>query len=248
MTPFWISAFLDLAPDEHERGVAFWQAVTGYGLSAPRGERGELATLVPPTGDDFLRVQRLGEGPSRIHLDLHVGDAAASAERAEALGARVVERSGHGYVVLESPGGLVFCFVHHRASQRPPAASWPGGHGSLVDQVCLDVPSSLHERERAFWSEVTGLRIHDRIRSDEFSRLVGGDPMAVKLLLQRLDDADGPVRAHLDLATTDRAAETARHAELGARVLAVHDRGWTVLAAPAGPAYCLTDRAPDLLP
>ena len=150
--------------------------------------------------------------------------------------------------MLESPGGLTFCFVHHRSSERPPPATWPGGHSSQVDQVCLDIPSSIHERECEFWSEVTGLRRHDRIRSDEFSRLVGGGPMAVKLLLQRLDDPDGPVRAHLDLATTDRAAETARHEELGATVLQAFDRGWTVLAAPAGPAYCITDRRPDLAP
>ncbi|GAA2142799.1 hypothetical protein GCM10009844_14380 [Nocardioides koreensis] len=248
MTPFWVSAFLDLAPDEHERGVAFWQGVTGYRLSEPRGEHGEFATLVPPEGDDFLRVQRLGGGPSRIHLDLHVAAAPAAAERADSLGVRVVQRPGAGYVVLESPGGFTFCFVHHRSAERPPPATWPGGHSSQVDQVCLDIPSSIHERECEFWSEVTGLRRHDRIRSDEFSRLVGGEPMAVKLLMQRLDDPDGPVRAHLDLATTDRAAETARHVGLGARVLADQDGGWTVLAGPAGPAYCITDRAPDLAP
>ena len=245
MTPFWISAFLDLAPEEHERGITFWQAVTGYGLSEPRGEHDEFATLVPPAGDDFLRMQRLDGGPSRIHLDLHVADAPAAADRAEGLGARVVERRGSGYVVLESPGGFTFCFVHQRSSERPPPATWPGGHSSQVDQVCLDIPSSIHERECEFWSEVTGLPRHDKIRSDEFSRLVGGRPPAIKILLQRLDDPDGPVRAHLDLATTDRAAETARHERLGATVLEAFDRGWTVLAAPAGPAYCITDRTPD---
>jgi len=245
MTPFWVSAFLDLAPDEHERGVAFWQAVTGYGLSEPRGEHGEFATLVPPAGDDFLRVQRLGEGPSRIHLDLHVTDARAAAERAVALGARVVDRPEQGYVVLESPGGFTFCFVHHRASERPRPIAWPGGHTSLVDQVCLDIPAARHDEECAFWGAVTGLPRVDRIRTDEFSRLSGEDRVAIQVLLQRLGEQDGPVRAHLDLATTDRAAEVARHEELGARVVADFDRGWTVLAAPAGPAYCVTDRRPD---
>ncbi|MFC4783402.1 VOC family protein [Nocardioides sp. MAHUQ-72] len=248
VAPFWISAFLDLAPAEHERGVAFWQGVTGYGLSEPRGEHDEFATLVPPAGDDFLRVQRLGDGPSRIHLDLHVTDPVAAADRAEGLGARVLDRPEHGYVVLSSPGGLVFCFVRHRASTRPRPTTWPGGHASYVDQVCLDIPASVHERECAFWSAVTGLRHDADGEHDEFSRLRGEDRPALQLLLQRLDEQDGPVRAHLDLATTDRVAETARHVALGAR--AVHDfgRGWTLMAAPAGPAYCITDRRPDLVP
>jgi hypothetical protein len=248
MSPFWISAFLDLAPDEHQRGVAFWQAVTGYRLSEPRGRYDEFATLVPPEGDDFLRVQRLGEGPSRIHLDLHVDDPAAAGVRAERLGARVVARPEQGYLVLESPGGFTFCFVRERSSRRPGPLTWPGGHSSFVDQVCLDIPATRHEEECAFWEALTGLPRIDRIRTDEFSRLTGEDRGAIQLLLQRLDEQDGPVRAHLDLATTDRAAETARHEELGARVLADFERGWTVLAPPAGPAYCITDRAPDLAP
>jgi hypothetical protein len=246
MTPFWVSAFLDLAPEEHEAGVAFWQAVTGYALSGPRGEHDEFATLVPPTGDDFLRVQRLGAGPSRIHLDLHVEDPRAAADRATALGA--AEVADHGYVVMESPGGLAFCFVRQAAARRPRPVTWPGGHSSYVDQVCLDIPSSIHDEECAFWAALTGLRRHDRIRTDEFSRLVGEGRVAIQILLQRLAEEDGRVRAHLDLATTDRDAETARHEELGARVIQAFDRGWTVLAPPAGPAYCITDRAPDLEP
>ena len=101
---------------------------------------------MPPAGDDFLRVQRLEQGPSRIHLDLHVTDAGAAAERAVALGARVVDRPEQGYVVLESPGGFTFCFVHHPASRRPRPTAWPGGHTSLVDQVCLDIPAATARR------------------------------------------------------------------------------------------------------
>ena len=59
-------------------------------MSPSRGENGEFATLMPPDGDDFLRVQRLADGPSRIHLDLHVDDPSTAAERAVGLGAKVV--------------------------------------------------------------------------------------------------------------------------------------------------------------
>jgi hypothetical protein len=243
-SPAWISAFLDLAPEEHERAVAFWQGVTGYDLSPARGAHDEFATLVPPDGDDFLRVQRLGAGPSRIHLDLHVPDARAATGRAEELGARVAARPPQGYVVLESPGGFVFCFVHHRASRRPRPATWPGGQGSLVDQVCLDIPAASYDGECRFWSELTGWALTDGGEEDEFCRLERDDRLPIRLLLQRLEEQTGRVRAHLDLATTDRAAETARHQELGATVLDGSRRWWTVLGPPAGPAYCITDRTP----
>ncbi len=58
-----------------------------------------------------------------------------------------------------------------------------------------------------------------------------------------LDEAAGSVRAHPDLATADRAADVRRHVALGASSGAVHER-WTVLTAPGGQVYCLTDRDP----
>ena len=69
------------------------------------------------------------------------------------------------------------------------------------------------------------------------------EPLALGLLLQRLDEPDGTVRAHLDVGTPDRGAEVERHVALGARVLATEEF-WTVLADPAGLAYCVTDRDP----
>src|SRR5688500_553894 len=111
MSPFWTTAFLDLADDDFARGVVFWAEVTGYRVSSPRGDSEEFATLVPRRGDDFLKVQKLAVGPSRIHLDLHVPDPRAAADEAVALGARIVHRSRHGYVVVASPGGFVLCFV-----------------------------------------------------------------------------------------------------------------------------------------
>ena len=74
MTPFWITAFVDLAPEGHAEGLAFWRDVTGWEASPRRGDDGEFVTLVPPSGGDHLRVQRLTAGPSRVHLDLHVDD------------------------------------------------------------------------------------------------------------------------------------------------------------------------------
>ncbi|SDD50704.1 VOC family protein [Nocardioides lianchengensis] len=244
MTPTWLTAFLDLTPEDHTAAVQHWRGVTGHGLSKPRGDHGEFASYLPPGADVHLKVQRLEAGPSGVHLDLHVPAVAPAVEDAVGLGARLV--ADHGYAVLSSPGGFGFCFVTERAAVRAAPASWPGGptgrgHRSSVDQVCLDVPPDLWEAELEFWRRLTGWSA--RIGGREFVHLLRPPAMAVRILLQRLDDPQPAVTGHVDLACTDRAAETARHVALGAEVLAVHDE-WTVLRPPAGPEYCLTDRDP----
>lgn len=244
-SPFWLSAFLDFAADDHALGVPFWSAVTGYAVSPPRGAHDEFATLVPPDGDDYLRVQRLGRGPTRIHLDLHVEDVGAATASAEALGASVVARPDPGYVVLRSPGGLTFCLVRHRASRIPRSAAWPGVRRSRVYQVCLDVPPGSYDAEGGFWAGLVGGTVEPLRTRGEFAWLRGPRQLALDVLLQRLETT-GPtaeVAAHLDLGTTDRDAEVARHVALGARSRVVEEF-WTVLTDPAGMVYCVTDRDP----
>lgn len=242
MSPTWITAFLDFAPDRYDEGVAFWSAATGHDVGPRRGEAGEFATLVPGDGDAYLRVQRLGEGPDRIHLDLHVTDVRAAADEAVALGA--AEIADHGYVVLRSPGGFTFCFVDHPAATRPRPTTWPGAHSSLVDQVCLDIPATSYDRESLFWSELTGWEERGSTVSTDFHSLVRPAGHPIRLLLQRLHDPTGDVGAHLDWATTGRAAEIERHVALGARVRDAQSH-WTVLEDPTGRVYCLTDRDPE---
>lgn len=241
--PFWVTAFLDLAPEAFEPGVRFWCGVTGYTRSPSRGADGEFASLVPATGDEHLRVQRLGRGPGRLHLDVHVPDPGAAADAAEDLGATTTLRPDAGYVVLASPGGLPFCFVSHRASRPAEPATWADGSRSVVDQVCLDIPEAAYETECAFWQRLTGWEPRRSADRAEFRRLLRPADQPLQLLLQRLGERGGPVRAHLDLAATDRPAETARHVVLGAGVREVVD-GWTVLVDPAGATYCITDRVP----
>lgn len=238
---FWLSAFIDVPADPFEETVAFWAAVTGWSPSPRRGADDEFLTLDPGEGaDDHLRMQRLASGSPRIHLDVHVPDPRAEADRAVALGA--TEVADAGYVVLESPGGLTFCLVGHPASRPAPPSRWPDLSTSLVDQVCLDVPPSSYDLETGFWQELLGW---DRVGSShpEFERLARPDGQALRVLLQRLDDDAGPVRAHLDVACSSRDREVVRHASLGARVVAEHE-WWTVLEDPAGLRYCLTDRSP----
>ena len=84
----WLTAFLDLAPEDFDRSVEFWQGVTGYAVSPPRGPDGEFVSFVPPEGDVHLKAQRIRRGPSKLHLDVHVEDLDAAVDEAEALGAR----------------------------------------------------------------------------------------------------------------------------------------------------------------
>jgi hypothetical protein len=237
---FWTSAFLDFAPSTFEAGVRFWADVTGYALSPPRGDTAEFATLLPPAGDDFLRVQRLGDGPNRLHLDLHVPDPAVAARVAVELGALIVDEPG-GYVVLTSPAGFTFCFVSHPAAVRPEPARW-GAHTSLVDQLCLDVRSADADRETRFWTALTGWPPATSSIPTLFP-LVRPPGMPLRLMVQAVGDDRRPATAHLDLAGTDRSAETERHQVLGAAVEHVTDK-FTVLRDPAGLVYCITDRDP----
>ena len=239
----WTTAFLDFTPSSHETGVAFWSAVTGYTRSPSRGHHDEFATLVPDGGDAFLRVQRLAEGADRIHLDLHVADPASATRQAAGCGAAVVTASSDGHVVLTSPAGLVFCFVPDPGGRRrPPPTRW-AAHTSLVDQVCIDVPRAAAEQEARFWTEVTGWPPHRTSSAPEFRPLVRPSGMPLRLMVQAVGDERQPATAHLDLACDDRAAETRRHVDLGARVRDVTGR-FTVLLDPTGSAYCITDRDP----
>lgn len=249
MVPFWLSAFLDLPAPVHERTAHFWQGVTGFALSPSRGEHAEFATLVPPDGDDYLRVQRIASGPARVHLDLSVTDPRAAADRAVGLGAHEIAAVGSsgeraeqdGHVVLRSPGGLTFCYVSHGGAARPTPVAWPAGHSSMVYQVCLDLPGSRYDSEAAFWASVLSGVPELLHRRPEFSWLRPRRQLALDVLLQRLDRGAGEVSAHLDLGTRDRAGEVARHLALGAE-LVVEEEFWSVLRDPAGLVYCVTDR------
>ena len=236
----WITAFLDLPAADIDAGTAFWRAVTGSGISSTRGEDDEFATLLPHDGDPYLKVQRVADGPARIHLDLHTDDVPGFVEQALAFGARVVRPGEH--VVMTSPGGFTFCHVPHPAGRAIPSpVPWWGGT-SIVDQVCLDIPGRQLEAETAFWARLTGWE-HTQGRFPEFGTLERPDGQPLRLLLQRLDTDDGPVRAHFDLSSADRVAEVVRHRSLDAEL--VRETGnWTVLRDPAGLEYCVTDRDP----
>jgi len=232
--------FLDLAPDEYDEAVSFWRAATGSSLSSPRGEHGEFASLVPPSGDDHLRVQRLGEGPSGVHLDVYVDALGPAVEHATGCGATLVSLGD--YAVLRSPGGFPFCLVPGAAAVPSEPVVWPGGHRSRADQLCLDIGPSAYPAERAFWEALTGWSSRVTPRG-EFARLRVPPALKARMLLQRLERDEGPTRGHLDVATDDQAAEVRRLAALGAEPV-WEGPLWMVMRPPAGPLMCVTARDP----
>ena len=231
----WLQVLLDTPRADFEEAAGFWSEVTGWTPSERRGENAQFLTLVPPAGPSYLKMQAV-DGPPGVHLDLDSADRPAQVSRAHALGA-TTEWVYEGVEVMRSPGGFVFC--HTLVEGDGDGLERDGS--TILDQVCLDVPESQWEREVAFWRDLTG-REPQQATAPGFVRLL--EPGQPQILLQRLGEPDGVVRAHPDLASTDRRADTARHVALGATVLGVH-AFWTVLTAPGGQVYCLTDRDPS---
>ena len=229
----WIQLFLDTPAESYDDAVRFWSAVTGWEPSPPRGEDDQFLTLLPPAGTSYVKLQAV-DGPARVHLDLDSDDRPAALAASLELGASVAW-TYEAVPVMRSPGGLLFC---HTLSEG--AAVLPRDGSTILDQVCIDIPARHWEQEVEFWRDVTGREL-EAARLPQFARLpsAGG----LRILLQQLDEIDGTVRAHPDLASADREADTRRHVALGATVSGVFDR-WTVLVAPGGQVYCLTDRDP----
>jgi hypothetical protein len=115
---------VDVAPDDHDREVAFWSGATGRPLTQsgryPEYHRGEI-----PGHDIDLLVQRLDDGASRVHLDIHTTDVEAEVARLEQLGATRV-RQVHDWWVMQDPAGLPFCVIPSDGEQLTDhnAARW----------------------------------------------------------------------------------------------------------------------------
>jgi hypothetical protein len=262
----WLTVFVDFPAAEFEPGIAFWRAVTGYGLSAFRGgpgPGGDFATLLPPSGDAYLRVQRVLAGSGGYHLDLHVDTAGGApraldeaADLAVALGATVRHREPGEVIVADSPGGFTFCLVRWERERAVPVpqtvdasvdgSSVDGSGVSRVDTLCLDIPPELFTSESAFWAALTG-QAPQPAPVPGFAYLTGpaGAGMPVRLLLQSLEEAapGQRVRGHVDFGCTDRDAAVAWHVDHGARVTGAFQY-WTVLTDPGGHEYCLVGRPP----
>jgi hypothetical protein len=238
----WLHVVIDVPGDQVEAAADFWRRALGWPTGEPWTGAPELRSFVPPRGTPYLHLQEI-DGPPRVHLDLESEDPRSLVDRAEALGADLVA-SHPRWTTLSSPGGLPFCVVAAGEQEVPDALTWPGGHRSRMVQLCLDSPASVHDREVAFWRDL----LAGRWVSSDAREFAGkwhddaGSP--VQLLFQRLDEPDGPARAHLDLGTDDVRAEVVRLLGLGATDVGP-GRAWHVLLDPTGSEFCVTANSPD---
>jgi len=106
---------IDVPGADHDRELAFWSGATGQQLIRfdrhPEYHGAEL-----PGHDLGLLVQRLGDGPGRLHLDIHTDNPAAELARLERLGAELVAHV-HAWWIMRDPAGLPFCVI-----PEPPGA------------------------------------------------------------------------------------------------------------------------------
>jgi catechol 2,3-dioxygenase-like lactoylglutathione lyase family enzyme len=104
-----------------ERATEFWRGALGYDVRTD-GFGGWSTVLVPPGGTGTMIALQRSETPPqdhpRLHLDLHVADAAeqeVEAARLVALGAELVDWDSYpddpDFVVLADPDGNRFCIV-----------------------------------------------------------------------------------------------------------------------------------------
>lgn len=100
---------IDVPAADHDRELAFWQAATGQPMDQFDQHPEYHGADLP--GQEFrLLVQRLGDGPGRVHLDIHTDDLAAEVARLERLGAQRV-RHVHSWWVMRDPAGFLFCVL-----------------------------------------------------------------------------------------------------------------------------------------
>jgi hypothetical protein len=239
----WVHAVIDVSREQHGAVADFWGRVLGWPAGDAWDGHPELCSFEPPAGTAYVHLQRI-DGPARVHLDLESASPTETVARAVGLGAALLGPRDT-WNTLTSPGGLPFCILQAKAHESPEPVAFPDGHRSRMVQVCVDSPSSSHEAEVEFWRALLG----DRWAAGRQSEFAGkwhddaGSP--IQLLFQRLDETDGPVRAHLDLGTDDLEADVRRLRHLGATDVGP-GRGWHVFLDPTGHPFCTTENSPEL--
>ncbi len=231
----WNYAFIDRRAADFDVAAAFWTAVTGTSRSARRGNEREFATLMPPAGAAYLKMQGVRDAGS-AHLDLATDDVEALTRAALRLGA-AIDTPHEDWNVLRSPAGIFFCVTPVQGE----TGEYSHDPVSRLDQICFDIAPDSFEPEVSFWAALTGWPPE---RPDpEFVVLPSPASVPIRILIQRLDEPRA-ASAHLDFACADPAVTRAAHELLGATYIRDGD-GWIVMRDPVGGTYCLTGRAPE---
>jgi predicted enzyme related to lactoylglutathione lyase len=100
---------IDVPAGGHEQEVAFWQTATGQPLQHYQKFPEYHGAQLPGKDLGFL-VQRLHDGPARVHLDIHTDNLDAEVARLEQAGAVRVQQV-NGWWIMQDPAGLPFCVI-----------------------------------------------------------------------------------------------------------------------------------------
>ena len=133
-----------LGVTDRARAEEFWCAALGYRVRDD-GFGGWARVLEPPGGTGTMIALQLSETPPedypRLHLDLHVADAAeqeAEADRLVSLGARRVDwdrfPDDPDFIVLADTEGNRFCIVDLGHEQPPVPAYSPASRPRAGDR------------------------------------------------------------------------------------------------------------------
>lgn len=113
---------IDCTADTYNAATAFWAGAVGA-EPVPVPDEPEYVELSGQAGDLSIGMQRLGDGPSRVHLDIESDDIEAEVARLVGLGATEVERI-RSWVVLRDPAGLPFCVIRAQPGFEEGSTTW----------------------------------------------------------------------------------------------------------------------------
>ena len=108
-------------------------------------------------------------------------------------------------------------------------------HRILLRTVVIDAPDDTHDRERDFWTIALAAQARRGTRFPEYHVLERA-AAAGPVMIQNVGSA--AARVHLDIESSDVAAEVERLIAAGAHEVERHD-DWVVLRDPAGLLFCV---------
>ena len=121
-----------------------------------------------------------------------------------------------------------------------PMAASAQRSGPRLSAVVIDVPQADHARAVEFWSAALGREPYVSDRYPEYAQFEDATP-GLALLVQAT--GDDTRRVHLDLDSSDPAADVARLVDLGAQVLEQHDH-WVVMRDTSDVVFCIIKPQP----
>ena len=114
---------IDSPPASFDATTRFWRGTFGS-RAEDVGDDDDYQT-VGNRGGTTVFVQRIHDGPARIHLDIETDSIEDEVQRLERLGAKRI-RKVHSWWVMEDPAGNAFCVVAPQTDDFPgDAAQWP---------------------------------------------------------------------------------------------------------------------------